>query len=597
MIKRIVSKYFESFVYFYSYLRHRVFVVVFFSILIGVLDGFGLSMFLPLLEMVNSSGDGVDGSSLGKLQFIVNFIESIGFDLDLVTVLSFMVFFFLFKGVMQYISGVYKVKVQQWFIEKIRVQNVKGLNNLSYKYFAKSDVGRIQNTMTGEVERVAGAYFNYFKAFEYAVLVTVYMAFAFSMNSQFAVLVTIGGGLTNFLYKKLYQNTKGLSRELTGENNVFQSLVIQNVANYKYLKATGTLKKYGEKLKSSILKIKENNVKIGELDSLLTAGREPILIIVVATVIVIQTSFLGSDLGPILISLLFFYRALNYLMQMQVRWNKFLGVSGSLENMQEFGKELRRNKEEKGELEIKGEISELEFKDINFYYEENRVLRDLNLKIEKNKSIAFVGESGSGKTTLVNILAGLLPVTSGEYLVNRTNVNLLNIEKLQENIGYITQDPVIFNETIFNNVTFWSKKDQKSLDRFWQVIKEAALLDFVENLPQKEDTVLENNGANLSGGQRQRISIARELFKEIDILILDEATSALDSETEKAIQKSIDDLKGKYTVVVVAHRISTIKNADSIVIMNKGQIKEKGNYQELLKGSGYFRKLVELQEL
>lgn len=597
MLKKIIRKYFESFSYFYSHLRYRIFVVVGFSILIGVLDGFGLSMFLPLLKVVNNSGSSGGEGNPEQLEVLISFIEGIGLELNLVTVLTFMVFFFLAKGIIQYFSSVYRINVQQWFIEKIRVNNIKGLNKLAYKYFVQSDVGRIQNTMTGEVDRVAGAYFSYFKAFEYSILVVVYMVFAFTMNAQFAILVTIGGGVTNFLYKRLYKSTKSLSKDLTGENNNFQSLVIQNVANYKYLKATGFSKTYGKKLIESVIEIKNNNIKIGRLDALLTSGREPILIIVVVLVIWIQLSFFDAQFGPILISLLFFYRALNYLMQMQVRWNKFLSVSGSLENMQKFMRELKQHHETTGSNVLIDNLKHLNLKEIEFKYGNTIILNKLNLSIQNKETIAFVGESGSGKTTLINIIAGLLPINNGSYFINGVNYKDIQNQTYQNRIGYITQDPVIFNETIFNNITLWQERTTENVNLFWEVIKKAALFDFVNTLPEKENTVLENSGANLSGGQKQRISIARELFKNIDILILDEATSALDSETENIIQRNIDSLKGQYTVLIVAHRISTIKNADRIVIMKNGKITEIGEYADLIDKSEYFSKLVELQEL
>lgn len=596
MIKKLIKKYFESFVYFYSFLGYRIFILIAFSIFIGILDGFGLTMFLPLLQMVSDSS-GVDPNSMGKLSFLIDFFSNVGIPLTLMSILCLMLLFFFGKGIMQYFSGVYNVNVREWFIKKLRIQNIKGLNNLAYKYFVMSDVGRIQNTLTGEVDRVAASYFNYFKAFEYGILVVVYMGFAFTMNAEFAVLVTVGGILTNFLYTKLYKNTKGISRTLTGENNIFQSLIIQNVANYKYLKATGSLKKYGEKLEDSVLKIQESNKKIGKLDALLTSGREPILISVVVLVIFIQTSFLGSELGPILISLLFFYRALNYLMQMQARWNKFLAVSGSLENMKAFGKELRANKEIKGKADFVQSIETLELSNISFNYNQTPILKDISLKVHKKETIAFVGESGSGKTTLVNIVAGLLPIDHGEFSLNNSNSQDINIDDLQNKIGYITQDPVIFNDTLYNNVSFWSDQNEYNIQKFWHAVNQAAIFDFINELPEKENTILGNNGVNLSGGQRQRISIARELFKDVEILILDEATSALDSETEKAIQQNIDDLKGNYTILIVAHRISTIKNADRIVVMKNGIISNIGGFYELIEESPYFKKLVELQEI
>ena len=596
MIKKIIKKYFTSFAYFYSYLGYRVFILIGLSIFVGILDGFGLTMFLPLLQMVNDSSE-VDPEALGKLQFIVDFINKIGFSLNLVSILSFMAIFFLAKGLVQYASGIYSVNVREWFIKNLRLNNIKWLNNLKYKYFVMSDVGRIQNTLTGEVDRVAASYFNYFKALEFGVLVFVYMTFAFRIDSQFAILVTVGGVLTNFLYKSLYKNTKNISRTLTGENNVFQSLVIQNVANYKYLKATGSLESYGNKLKESVYKIKSSNKQIGKLDALLFAGKEPILIFVLVTVIYIQTSFFGSDLGPILISLIFFYRALTNLMQMQTRWNKFLAVSGSLENMTAFGKELRSHKEKRGTLNLEAPIEKMELSKVNFYYKKTPILKSISLNIKKHETIAFVGESGSGKTTLVNIIAGLLPLDEGNYFLNGESMQKIDIRSIQKKVGYITQDPVIFNDNVFNNISFWDENTKENRQRFWLAVKQASILDFIDELPEKENTILENNGVNLSGGQRQRISIARELYKKVEILILDEATSALDSETEKAIQQNIDDLKGDYTILIVAHRIATIKNADRIVVMKKGKISNVNTFSNLIEESPYFKKLVELQEI
>lgn len=596
MIKKLVKKHLESFAYFYTYLRHRIFVIVLLSFAIGILDGFGLTMFLPLLQLVSESSE-INPDSMGKLKFLLDIFNDLGIPLTLVSVLILMLLFFIGKGIVQYIAGLYNVRLMEWFIKKLRIQNIKGLHKLAYKYFVTADVGRIQNTLTGEVDRVANSYANYFKAFQYAILVLVYMGFAYTIDAQFALLVTFGGLLSNYLYRTLYKNTKTVSRTLTGESNKFQSFIIQYVNNFKYLKATGGSAKYINKLRESIIKIQKSNLKIGQLDALLSAGREPILIAIVVAVILIQTTFLGGDLGSILISLIFFYRALGYLMQMQIRYNKFIAYSGSLENMTKFGKELRAHREKKNEGEIIGEINNLELMNVKFSYDNTVILKDINLNIQQFETVAFVGESGSGKTTLVNIIAGLLPIDMGDYLVNGNSIVSLNLEYLQNKIGYITQDPVIFSDTLFNNITFWGDNNEINRKRFWKVAKQAAIFEFINELPDKENSILGNNGVNLSGGQRQRISIARELFKEVEILILDEATSALDSETEKAIQQNIDELKGKYTILIVAHRISTIKNADRIVVMKNGKISKVDSFSQLLTSSSYFKKLVELQEI
>lgn len=483
-------------------------------------------------------------------------------------------------------------------MRKIRLQNIDGLNQIRYKSFVLSDAGQIQNTLTAEVDRVVKAFDNYFIGMQNAILVLVYMSFAFLVDAQFAVLVSIGGVLSNFIYRKIYKNTSGASYKLTDDNNHFQSLIIQYVSNFKYLRATSFLNRYSGKLYEAVGKIEATNKKIGILATLLSSTREPLIIIVVTIVIFLQTSVLGSPLGPIFISLLFFYRALSALMLTQSIWNQFLAVSGSLIQMKEFGEKLKANKETTGKEKLKEFNNNIVLKNASFSYNnEKRILDDISLTIEKNEIVAFVGESGSGKTTLVNLFSGLLPLDNGSMKIDGINSADLDISTFQNRIGYITQDPVIFNDTIFNNVSFWSEPTAENKKKFENAIAKASITDFINTLPQKEETVLGHFGINLSGGQKQRISIARELFKDIDILILDEATSALDSETEKAIQDNIDSLKGFYTILIVAHRLSTIKNANRIVFMKEGSISNIGKFDELISEVPHFKRMVELQKL
>jgi ABC-type multidrug transport system fused ATPase/permease subunit len=224
-------------------------------------------------------------------------------------------------------------------------------------------------------------------------------------------------------------------------------------------------------------------------------------------------------------------------------------------------------------------------------------LKNVNIKVNKNSIIAFVGESGSGKTTLVNILTGLMPLDKGEFLIDGQNRDSIDVNQYQSRIGYITQEAVIFNDSIFNNVSFWDTPTAENKEKFENALKMASCFDFVQELSEKENTMLGNNGINVSGGQKQRISIARELYKDIDIIILDEATSALDSETEKIIQESIESLKGKYTILMVAHRLSTVKNADQIVLLDQGKIVGKGSFGELKSSSLRFKSMAEIQGL
>jgi subfamily B ATP-binding cassette protein MsbA len=588
---------FEYFLYFYSHLRYRVFVSLGLSLLVGVLDGFGLAMFLPLLQMVGGgTSQEVETEQLGNLSFLVDGIAYLGIPFNLYSILLIILFFFSCKGIIKFFEGYLRVVYQLFFIKNIRILNTDSLANFSYNNFVTADSGRIQNTFTGEVERVNVAYRAYFMAVQAAVLVLVYVVLAFLSNAQFALLIAIGGVLSNLLFKKLYAATKKRSRMLTGEMHSFQGLLIQMVNNFKYLKATALVNKYSEKLKRNIIEIQNSQKVIGTLSATLQAMREPITMLIVVLVIILQVEIFGGLLGLIILSLLFFYRALTFLMSMQNQWNAFLGVSGSLENMTEFSKELKLGVEEFGSKKFEKLENNLVVSNLSFAYPGIKILDNISFNLQKNETVAIVGESGSGKTTLVNILVGLLKPESGSIVIDDNAFNELDLRTFQAKIGYITQEPVIFSDTIFNNISFWEDKNDLNINRFRTAIEKASLSEFLSTLKDKEATELGNNGINLSGGQRQRISIARELYKEVEFLVMDEATSSLDSETEKAIQENIDALKGKYTIITIAHRLSTVKNADKIILLNKGKIDQIGSFNELIQTSKTFKRMVNLQE-
>lgn len=595
--KGFIKKHFSSFAYYYSYLRYRIFIVLLFSILIGFLDGLGLTMFLPLLQMADGSAEAT-GEGMGKLGIVVEWLNSVGITLTLGSALLILFLFFALKGLIVFGASIYKVKVNQYFAASLRIKMTQLFTRFSYRHFVKSDVGRIQNSFTGETFKVTSSYRYYSDCIQQAIMVTIYLGFVFMVDWKFAILVCIGGGISNLFFNNLFKETKKQSIELSKNNSLFQRLVIQLVDNFKYLKATGFLRDYGNQLIQGIKRVEANNTKIGYLNARIGALREPFMVGIVCLVILFQVMYLDGNLGGILLSLLFFYRALGALMQFQNRYNAFLAVSGSLENIKEYEEELKQGAEKEGKHKITQLQQQIEIKNIGFGYEEDTyILKNLSLDIPKNQAVAFVGESGSGKTTLVNLISGLLKPNQGDILVDGISFTKLNFSSYQSRIGYIAQEAVIFNDSVFNNITLWAEPTPENIARYEEALHKAAIYDFVDSLELKEKTLLGHNGINISGGQRQRISIARELYKDIDILILDEATSALDSETEREIQDNIDQLKGSYTIIIIAHRLSTIRNADRVYLMEKGEIIVEGTFESLIETSDRFRKMVELQEL
>jgi len=245
-----------------------------------------------------------------------------------------------------------------------------------------------------------------------------------------------------------------------------------------------------------------------------------------------------------------------------------------------------------GTLELKNVEGDIEFKAVEFTYPEtDKVILDgFSLRIAKDKTTALVGLSGSGKTTIANLIPRFFTTQQGDITINDVNIADLSLESLRKHISYVSQNIVLFNDTIRANIAYGKQAD-KSLEDIIAAAKAAHAWEFIEKLPQGLDSPIGQNGSKLSGGQRQRIALARAFLKDAPILILDEATSALDNESERHIQQAIENLSVNRTMIVIAHRLSTIENADVIVVMDKGKIVEHGSHQKLLNNQEHYAKL------
>ena len=245
-----------------------------------------------------------------------------------------------------------------------------------------------------------------------------------------------------------------------------------------------------------------------------------------------------------------------------------------------------------GNLTIERVKGNIEFKHVSFTYETRQepALKDINFTVEHGKTIALVGRSGSGKTTIASLLTRFYDINEGEILIDNYNIQDLTLYSLRDQIGLVSQNVHLFNDTIANNIAY-GQIGEYSLNQIEEAAKKAYAYDFIKELENGFDTIVGENGILLSGGQRQRIAIARALLRDNPILILDEATSALDSESEKAIQKALEELQKGRTSIVIAHRLSTIENADKILVIDGGEIVEQGNHHELISQNGIYSKL------
>lgn len=395
------ENFFGYFRFYYNVVGNKLFVSIFLSVCVSVLDGLGLSMFMPLLQSV--SGDGqASRESMGQLHHVTDFITRMGFSLTLGTVLIALTILFTIKGLFKFLELKYQAGLVQYFMKKIRHQLVQGLEDLSYRGFTQLDAGHIQNAFIAEVQRMSGAVRNYLTYSQALFMLVTYVAFAMLANYQFAILLAICGGGTNLLYSSFYRKMKNASYEVSKRGTSFNSYMIQAVHYFKYLKATNYLKRYSRKLEQVIDNTESLNNKISYYTAVTSGLREPMVIIMVAFVIYVQLQFLNGQLGSIILSLILFYRALNYLIQLQQNWQNFLQGSGSLKSVSQITQTMREMAENKGLRNFEDLKDNIVLENIGVSYGTHRVLNDASLVIHKNRTIAFVGESGSGKTTLAN---------------------------------------------------------------------------------------------------------------------------------------------------------------------------------------------------
>jgi subfamily B ATP-binding cassette protein MsbA len=238
--------------------------------------------------------------------------------------------------------------------------------------------------------------------------------------------------------------------------------------------------------------------------------------------------------------------------------------------------------------------SQIECKDLNFSYDnENHVLSNINLTVPIGEALAIVGPSGGGKTTITNLIPRFLDLKEGSILIDGTDIRDVTVASLRNQIAMVTQQTILFNDTVRNNIAYGDQ--QAPEEQIHEAAKAAFAYDFIQELPKGFDTIIGEGGARLSGGQQQRISIARAILKNAPILILDEATSALDTESEREVQKALENLMKDRTTLVIAHRLSTIKNADRIIVIKDGSIIEQGTHDSLIAQKGEYEMLYNMQ--
>jgi subfamily B ATP-binding cassette protein MsbA len=407
--------------------------------------------------------------------------------------------------------------------------------------------------------------------------------------------------LTSFRYLNKY--VRRLSIKASTEMSTLNKYVVQSLQAFKYLVSTGRMHLLGAEVASSVDRASSYQARLQIWNAFTTSLSEPLSVTMIIGIIVVQVTVLNQPLAPILVAILLFHRGMSSLMMVQAQWQQTMATIGAVELVEQELRTLELNQEPGGKIRLGPLSVGISLRDVSFRYkqEQGPVIDKVSLWVPARKTIALVGASGAGKSTIVDLITLMLKPESGSVSIDGVSGETVDLDSWRSQIGYVSQETVIFDDTISVNISMMKTEDHVAvevMDRIREAASQAQLADHIESLPDGYQTRVGDRGIQLSGGQRQRLFIARELFRKPNLLILDEATSALDGESERGVQRSLDALHGSMTVIVIAHRLATIKSADEVLVFANGGIVERGTYDELAMDSETrFSQMIELQSL
>ena len=582
------------------YLGRRLYIIFLLTLLTALAEGLGISLLLPLIEAADSAAVDYDNFAMRGINTILSFFGA-GDSID--AILIFIGIVFMGKGLLQFAEGGYRGYLGAQLMRELKTKMYDAYNNMNYRYFIERNTGHFINVINGQIGLTIRS-FNTFLVFLTQVIMAVsYLAFAFFITWNFALMAIAVGIILLLFFKTLNIYVTKLSREVAKESSSLNSFLVQTLQAFKYISSTGMSGHLRSSVIDSVDKLAGFDMKQKIANAFTAAIKEPISIVFMIGIVSIQIFLLDAAVGPIAISLLLFHRGMRATIDVQEKWQSTMSMIGSLEMVEEEFEATSNSIEKDGDMII-GQISkEIRFENVNFSYdmEEKPVVRNLSLSFPVNQTVAIVGESGAGKTTIADLITLILRPETGEIYIDGIPTENIQKRSWRQQIGYVSQETVVFDDTIANNISLWAgdySKDPEIRQRVQEAAEKAYADVFINELPNGFETVVGDRGVCLSGGQRQRLFIARELFKNPNLLILDEATSALDTESEQYIQRGIDGLKGSLTVVIIAHRLSTIRNADMIHVIDKGQLIESGSYELLTKNNEtHFSQMVDIQKV
>ena len=593
------------------YKRYLV-MTVSFNILSAVLNIFSFAAIIPILQIIFKTEkaaaapqlmawnwDNMKEVAANNMDYYVNaLIADIGPTTTLLVLGLFLAFMTFLKTGAYFLSSATVIPIRTGIVRDIRNQLYRKITSLPIGFFSEERKGDIIARMSGDVQEIENSIMSSLDMlFKNPILIIAYFATLLCISWQLTLFTILFVPVMGWIMGKVGRKLKRKSKEAQALWSDTMSQVEETLGGLRIIKAFCAEEKMNRRFDNTNSNYRNQILKVNTRQQMAHPMSE-----FLGTVMIIIVLWFGGILvlnqqvlsGPTFIYyLVILYSIINPLKDFSKAGYNIPKGLASMERVDKILLAESDIKEKENPQHISSFDHTIEFRHVSFRYGEQWVLRDINLTIEKGKTIALVGQSGGGKSTMVDLIPRYYDVQEGEVLIDGINVKDLDIHDLRQLIGNVNQEAILFNDTFFNNISFGVDNATQ------QQVEEAARIanadEFIKASENGYDTNIGDRGGRLSGGQRQRVSIARAILKNPPILILDEATSALDTESERLVQDALERLMKTRTTVAIAHRLSTIKNADEICVLHEGQIVERGTHDELISKDGYYKKLHDMQ--
>ena len=563
-------------------------------VIAGMAEGVGLAMFVPLFDIMMQG-------EVRTLGFPFDVIQSaflaVGLPVTLLTMLA-AIFVLIFASLgIAYAQRSMVVRIRHQFSQSARKAYAQALYGSEWSYISEKSHGEAVNEFLNECNRASSALQYELLAVGAAIQILVYAAISTALSWELTAVSVAFLALVFAAVRPLQRRARVLGADTTDANRNLSFYIVDFLKGSKLIKSTATEPRVVGTL-SNHIDTYFNVAYRSELNSVQIYFVVQALPVILVTGLIALSSYAFTLNASLTITfLLILARIAPRLAQFQQYAQGYNVASPGLEVVDRIIAEANEKREatRPDGYAFDRISSEILLDDVSYRYpsRESTALEHVTLRIPRHQMIAIVGASGAGKSTVVDMIAGLRRPDAGRILVDGRPLDDINLHSWRQRIGYVAQDIVVFNDTLSNNVAFGSADADRA--RVLEALEVSRLGDLVAELPDGLDTMMGENGTRLSGGQRQRLALARAIVGNPELLLLDEATSALDNESERLVQQAIEDIAGSFTVVVVAHRLSTIRRADVVHVMEQGRIVQSGTYDALLSVEGSFQQLHGLE--